>query len=53
MFYKEGQRRKKPIVYLQPEATAAILAAYDTAAAKHRRNRMMLILLYDTGARVQ
>ena len=42
-----------PIVYLQPEATTAILAAYGTTIAKHRRNRMMLIMLYDTGARVQ
>lgn len=50
---KKVKEEKKPIVYLQPEATAAILAAYDTATAKHRRNRMMLILLYDTGARVQ
>jgi site-specific recombinase XerD len=50
---KKLREEKHPIQYLQPEATAAILSAYDTKACKHRRNRMMLILLYDTGARVQ
>lgn len=50
---KKVKEEKKPIVYLQSEATAAILTAYDTVTAKHRRNRMMLIMLYDTGARVQ
>lgn len=50
---KKVKEEKKLIVYLQPEATTAILSAYNTATAKHRRNRMMLIMLYDTGARVQ
>ncbi|MSB18903.1 tyrosine-type recombinase/integrase [Flavonifractor plautii] len=47
------KEEKHPILYLQPEATAAILSAYDMNTQKHRRNRMILILLYDTGARVQ
>lgn len=47
------KEEKHPILYLQPEATAAILSAYDIETQKHRRNRMILILLYDTGARVQ
>ncbi len=50
---KKVKEEKKPIAYLQPEATAAILAVYDIATSKHRRNRMMLIMLYDTGARAQ
>ena len=50
---RKVKETKKPIEYLQPEATKAILASYDTRTAKHRRNRMILILLYDTGARVQ
>ena len=44
---------KVPIVYLQPKATSSILAAFDNKTSKHRRNRMLLILMYDTGARVQ
>lgn len=50
---KKLNEEHHPILYLQPKATAAILVAYDTKISKHRRNRMMLILLYDTGARVQ
>jgi len=50
---KKLKEPKNPIIYLQPSATAAILAAYDSTTAKHRRNRMILILLYDTGSRVQ
>ena len=50
---KKLKEEKKPIQYLQPTATSAILSAYDSKTSKHRRNRMLLILLYDTGARVQ
>lgn len=47
------KEEKRPIEYLQPVATSAILDAYGTEKPKHRRNRMLLILMYDTGARVQ
>lgn len=50
----KGQKiSKSPIEYLKPEATKAILSAFDGETAKHRRNRMMLILMYDSGCRVQ
>ena len=50
---KKLKESKKPIQYLQPSATSAILSVFNNAKAKQRRNRMILILLYDTGTRVQ
>lgn len=50
---KKQREEKRSIEYLQPSATAAILSAYDTSTSNHRRNRMILIMLYDTGSRVQ
>ena len=50
---KKMKEEKRAIQYLTPKATSAILSAYDVTTSKHRRNRMMLILLYDSGARVQ
>lgn len=47
------KEEKKAIEYLERKAMVALLQTPDTTTNKGKRNRMLLILLYDTAARVQ
>ena len=44
---------RTPVGYLSKTALTAVLVEPDMTTTKGRRNRMIMILLYDTGARVQ
>ena len=45
--------QKKPVAYMSEAAFVTLLAQPDMRTIKGRRNRMIMILLYDTGTRVQ
>jgi integrase/recombinase XerD len=47
------KKSNKPIDYLMPPALKAMLEQADTSVAKGRRDLVLMVTLYDTGARVQ
>jgi site-specific recombinase XerD len=49
---KNIKTSSKPIEFFEPSQTKALLSAPNTTKKTERRNQMMLILLYDTAARV-
>jgi integrase/recombinase XerD len=42
----------RAVAYLEPEEARAVIAAIDTSSARGRRDHALLLLLYNTGARV-
>ncbi len=49
---RNAKTENHPIEYFEPDEMKALLAAPSDASKTDRRNRMMLIFLYDTAARV-
>lgn len=47
------KKSNKPIDYLMPPALKVMFEQPDTAVAKGRRDLVLMVTLYDTGARVQ
>src|SRR5580698_7133659 len=42
----------RAVAYLEPEEARAVIAAVDTSSSRGRRDHALLLLLYNTGARV-
>ena len=43
---------QRAVAYLEPEEARAVIAAVDTSSPRGRRDHALLLLLYNTGARV-